>query len=353
MSIQPTFIGQTYQDNPTGNIWEANSLALGDWTLKVQDPKVRWIPRNINIFSMIGFFTYGDLPGVTQVTFLGSSTLAGFDFEYTASITDIEFPNLASIDPLNTQSGYVACIGNSGLVTVNLPLLASAPGYFLCRNNTALTTLNTPAFVTIGGECSCDGNTSLGTLSFPSLQSVGGDFNCYGSTLLATCNFPNLETVGGAFYCYSNPALTTVDLSSLTAVANAFEFYNNTSLTTLDLSSLTSEGGDFKCYGNTSLVSLNLHSAVTFAYNCYCYGNTSLTTVDLASWIPTDGSTIRFDGCALNAASVQLILRRCVLAGVTTCTINLSGGTNAGVASLNAQGQTDAATLGAQLTINP
>ena len=69
--------------------------------------------------------------------------------------------------------------------------------------------------------------------------------------------------------------------------------------------------------------------------------------------MPTDGGIQVFGNCALNTTSVELILRRCVLAGVTTCTINLSGGTNAGLSSLSAQGQADAATLGTQLTINP
>jgi len=60
-----------------------------------------------------------------------------------------------------------------------------------------------------------------------------------------------------------------------------------------------------------------------------------------------------FGSCALSPTSVELILRRCILAGVTTCTIYLAGGTNAGTASLNAQGQADVATLGAQVTMNP
>jgi hypothetical protein len=79
----------------------------------------------------------------------------------------------------------------------------------------------------------------------------------------------------------------------------------------------------------------------------------ALADVSIPLWVPTDGTTITFSNCALSATSVELILRRCVLAGVTTCTIDLSGGTNAGTASLSAQGQADVVTLGAQLTINP
>lgn len=156
-----------------------------------------------------------------------------------------------------------------------------------------------------------------------------------GLTAIQSISCPNLVSIDptgtdGTFDCSSCSALTTLSLPVLTTVGGQLLLYFCSSLTTLDLSALTTIGGQLK------------------SNNC-----TALTTVDVSSWVPTDGTTIDFNVCALNATSVELILRRCVLAGVTTCTINLSGGTNAGLASLSAQGQADAATLGAQLTINP
>ena len=115
----------------------------------------------------------------------------------------------------------------------------------------------------------------------------------------------------------------------------------------------------FNCNRNAVLTTLSLPLLASVGDYFYCYANTGLTTVDVSSWLPTDGTIIFFNGNALNATSVELILRRCVLAGVTTCGIDLSGGTNAGLVSLSPQGVADAATLGivpapgAQLTINP
>lgn len=61
-------------------------------------------------------------------------------------------------------------------------------------------------------------------------------------------------------------------------------------------------------------------------------------------------------GCALSAASVAGLLARCVASGLTTATIQMQGGTNAGLASLSAQGQADYAALttaGNTVILNP
>ena len=97
---------------------------------------------------------------------------------------------------------------------------------------------------------------------------------------------------------------------------------------------------------------MNLEALVTVGDTFDLYNNSALASLNVPLWIPTNGTNIDFSSSALNAISIQQVLRRLVLAGVTTCTIDLSGGTNAGVASLNAQGQADVVTLGAQLTIN-
>lgn len=186
----------------------------------------------------LGTFIYGDIPTLTKLSFNQSSVIAGFDLESTTTVTEIDFPNLVSIDPLDIQSGSLIIAVNSSLSAIKLDQLS------------------------------------------------------YVSYTL---------TIGG-----------------------------NVSLLSLDLHSLVHVGGTFRLSGNSNLAS-----------------------VDLSSYVPTDGKAIDLTGCALNAATIELILRRCVLAGVTTCTISLQGGTNAGTASLNAQGQADVATLGAQLTINP
>jgi len=153
---------------------------------------------------------------------------------------------------------------------------------------------------------------------------------------------------------------TSIDLPNVTTIPNVGGIYLTaySQLLSVSFAALTSvpAGGieiDNDAGPNSLLTSISAPLLVTIGSYVLCGGNPSLTTIDWSSWVPSDGTTISFNGSALSAASVELILRRCVLAGVTVCTIDLSGGTNAGLASLSAQGQADAATLGAQLTINP
>jgi hypothetical protein len=144
---------------------------------------------------------------------------------------------------------------------------------------------------------------------------------------------------------FSFPALTAITDTTLTISGCS-------DLVTVDAPLLASVAGDVSFGINLALTTINLPSLITcggFTAN----GCTMLTTINVPVWVPTDGTTVNFSGCALTATSVELILRRLVLAGVLTCTIDLSGGTNAGTASLSAQGQADVTTLGAQLTINP
>lgn len=147
------------------------------------------------------------------------------------------------------------------------------------------------------------------TLTFPSLISVSGFIQMPGPVGLAILSFPVLTNLGGTF---------------------PFDFSSGSDLTTVYLPNVVTIAG-------------NINGG-----NC-----ATLTSFFAPLWVPTDGTNINISQCALDSSSVELILRRCVLAGVTTCTINLGGGTNAGVASLSAQGQADVVTLGVQLTINP
>lgn len=175
------------------------------------------------------------------------------------------------------------------------------------------------------------------------LSSIGVGFSYTPDTVLLNWTDSNGLHTGNlaAFRSIGNPfTTTTVDITS-TAVTTvtglgslpALDNYlssNCALLTTIDMSTLVS-----------------LHSGF-LTQDC-----PALTSVLCGSWIPSGGIVYDFSGCALSITSVQLILRRMVLAGVTGAVIDLSGGTNAGKASLNAQGQADCVTLGIQLLINP
>jgi hypothetical protein len=111
-------------------------------------------------------------------------------------------------------------------------------------------------------------------------------------------------------------------------------------------------GAGFNVGNCAALTALNI-PALTTVGDFNASGCAALADVSIPLWVPTDGTTISFSNCALSATSVEHILRRLVLAGVGACTIDLSGGTNAGTASLSLQGQADVTTLGGQLAINP
>lgn len=136
-----------------------------------------------------------------------------------------------------------------------------------------------------------DFNASLITLSSldsatsifaPNLLAVFG-LSFYDWPLLETASFPVLSSVGAGLSCTSNPALTSLDLGSM-----------------------------ITCLGNFS--------------TAFCI---ALVSVNVSNWVPTNGTSLDLSNCALDQASVDLVLHRCVLAAVTTCNIDLSAGTNA------------------------
>jgi hypothetical protein len=177
-----------------------------------------------------------------------------------------------------------------------------------------------------------EGSTTLsGDVSFPNLTSDFGDFGILIALLpnVTGIDFPSLVSMSSLLSLQGNPLLSSFQIPLLVSLVG-LSIGNNPQLTSLVFPSLVTN------LGNMDVASCPI-----------------LSTFSAPLWVPADATTINFTGDALNASSVELILRRCVLAGVTTCAIDLSGGTNAGVASLNAQGQADVVTLGAQLVINP
>jgi hypothetical protein len=172
-------------------------------------------------------------------------------------------------------------------------------------------------------------------------------------------SFPNLTTVDPANAHYIginisyNDSLTSISLPNLTTIPASLNLQANPALTSLDLTSLTTAGP--LTFSGTNLTALALPALVTCG-NIYADFITALADVLLPVWIPTGGNNVSFRYCALTAASVEIILRQCALAGVMSMTIQLDGGDNAGLASLSPQGQADYAALIAApnyIDINP
>lgn len=140
--------------------------------------------------------------------------------------------------------------------------------------------------------------------------------------------------------------LTTLDLDALVSVSQEFNVSGNAGLTSLSLGSLVSVGFSFTGTGCSALTSLNLDSLTTIGFDLSLDSCSVLASFSAPNWLPSDGRTIMFFDDALDVASVDHVLARCVAnPAFVSGTVNLSGGTNA---TPSAAGQADSATLTAR-----
>lgn len=264
---------------------------------------------NINFESSGGFAC--SFPSLTTVSgsmeFTGSS-ISSLDAN---SLTSIGGElNLASCGNLMTLSmtslttvGSDISIVSTALNSLDFPALTNAHGGFYATTNNSMTTLSAASLIKVDHDISTDNNALLNTINFPLLQEFG----------VAT----NLDWVSSL-----NPNLSTVDASSLAHATGGLDFDQQPLLTSLSFPALTLVDGDTVFVQNdTSLVTLSMPNVI--------FSNTTNFTYDATN-------------CALDAASVNEILSRCVASGMTTCTIDLSGGTSA---APSGQGVIDKAAL--------
>ncbi len=169
-----------------------------------------------------------------------------------------------------------------------------------------------------------------------------------------TISLPNLATSTNYIDIDTCPDLESVDLSSLVSCGDGTSGLYLTScnsLPSISLPSLVTVDGELYFQTSAALVSFSAPSLVTINGDVTADTNPLLTTVTLTSWLPTNGTTIGLDGNALNLASVNHILARCVAnAAFVSGSVLLNGGTNAAPAG---QGATDVTTLtGRGVTVN-
>lgn len=140
-----------------------------------QDMQVAWTPTNAKLGQDIGFFAFGDIPETT-LTFNATTSLSGYDIESTSTPTTMSWPNLVSIDPSNTNGGFLTLFGNTGITTVSFPLLATVSTGILFSGNSALTSINLNSLVSTGAtSIAIKNNASLVSLSLPSLVPTNGN----------------------------------------------------------------------------------------------------------------------------------------------------------------------------------
>lgn len=280
---------------------------------------------------------FGGCTGMTSFSFPALQTAFGLDFNGCTNCTSISLPvlngqagdfigdNLNSLVsfslPQVTFVGTFSMITTGGPGSISLPLVSQAEVISIEGSN--LTSLNLNSLGTVQ-----TGNlnivlTGLASISLPALTNVAGDFNAQQNASLTSLSVPSLSTVGGAVSFYLCPALTALDLSALTSL-----------------------GGGIDGHGDSSLTSITVTGGVTINGDWLMNGCPSLTTVSVTNLVFADGGfNCDFSTCALTHTSIEDIVRRGVISGLTQETFDFTGGTNAHLSALSAQGQADVATL--------
>lgn len=185
---------------------------------------------------------------------------------------------------------------------------------------------------------SLDTNTAYtGVVNLPSLTTMtesGVGLEIVNCAHLTSVSAPNFTTCQGIITIDNDPALISITLSSLQFLGQDLDCSGNALLTALSLPVLTSVGSLGSAFFANAYFGAGINGTVGVA--------TPLTSIIIPGVIFTNGMAIDFQGCALGAASINQILRRAVVSGLTTAVITLQGGTNA---APSGQGVADKAAL--------
>lgn len=215
--------------------------------------------------NLLGSFTYGNIPGVTS--FNATTSIAGYDLESMEDVQHLAWPNLVSIDPDNTQGGFLSSFDNPILIDFSAPVLE-----------------------TVGGEIRIRGTNHMLSASLPSLVDVGGALTFFNLGILNSISCPVLETIGNNLYLQTLPALLSFSLPVLTAATGGMSIYENDNLASVTMNAMVTAGSGV----------MNIKE------------NILLTSVSLTSFLPENGLAMDFTENALLAASVNHILARCI-----------------------------------------
>lgn len=157
---------------------------------------------------------------------------------------------------------------------------------------------------------------------------------------ITSLSFPQL-TDAGSILILGVTVLASISMP-LAATFASFSASNANVLATVNLDAVVTVSGDFQIAACPLITALSFPVLQTITANANFFTNQAMTSFSAPNWVPTDGTTLDFSGCALTDTSVNHILARAVAAGMTSGTINLFGGTNS---APTGQGILDAATL--------
>jgi len=314
-------------------------------------PNPETVDSIVGSFDALTIFTNGFFPtsAYTEFSFGNPTTVTnGIDFSTNTVTTSLTFRLLESV-------GTDFNVDTNVLTLFSAPLLQTVGSGLFFSNSTSLTSVSFPSLQSVGTDVSFATNV-LTSFSAPLLQTIGDELDFSVSAALTNLTLPSLTSVGTIIYV-DGGVIEVLNLPLLAAYPT-LAIQADASLQTLNIPSCVDDGAgqlNADLVAMTGLVTLNVNSIVTISTPTLS-GSAGLTSFVAGAWIPTDGETYDFTGCSLDIPSVENILRRGIVGAVTTSTFNLSGGTNAGLASLSAQAQQDAAdlvTAGNTVNINP
>lgn len=310
----------------------------------------------------------GALTSVTgSVVINGCSLFLSLNFPLLASISSslVVTSNLvldSILAPSLTSVGILTVTGNA-LSALSLPALTTITGSATITSESIMTSLNLTSLTSVGADIYITSNGSLASMSVESIVTIGGSAT-FDSLAVTDINLTDLTSVVGTLTVTSNAILDNLDASNLLSVGGDVNIssVNNsilfTSLDTVGLSftvifsgmaaiscnAITSIGGSFIVGSNPNLTDLNLFILASPIPGDIVMDNSpSLVTFTMnGQSIPNNGQTINFNGSGLDQASVDLILAAGVAGGMSSGSIDLSGGTNS---TPSAAGLADAATL--------
>jgi len=200
MSVTPDFTGQIYKDSATGNLWRANSLTAGDWTLELQNAQMKWLPTSVNLTESFGIQSQAGTVAPTEMTFLQTEFIQDVIINST-SVTAIRFPNLVNVDPDYWWGASLKVDSCTAMTVLELPLLVKLGSGSLEGNAcTSLVTLDLPSLTTVAERVSFASCSSLTTVSCPSYLPTNGKHQIF-----QTCNLSAASVNHILARCVANP----------------------------------------------------------------------------------------------------------------------------------------------------
>jgi hypothetical protein len=269
------------------------------------------------------FCTCPDTASVCTSSTLFSSTgeedCSGTVIDATISVEGAQLLTTVELGTLESVSGSIRMGGNANLVSIAMPLLASAEtidvGGVNVAGNPLLRSLTLPSLQNLSGDLNLQGNQGLEELDVSSLSAIGGFFYI-GSTgigsfnVLTTLSFPVLTTVGGHFFVQYLEELTTLEIPLLESTGSYFIVSAADALTDFVAPRLASAGGAIAGRAVSfdgpwgALQSISLPALTEAAGNVYVRVNEGTTPMALdLSEFGGDGLCVRAQGLALGSGS--------------------------------------------------